>query len=66
MAKRDILSVLRNIMDKPADERDVIFDYEDDDFDEDDYDSNGIPFGCRACGGDYPHCKQGCSLFDDE
>ena len=30
--------------------------------DEDTY----IPVGCRACGGDYPLCKQGCPLFDDE
>ena len=25
-----------------------------------------IPVGCRACGGDYPRCKQGCPLFDDQ
>lgn len=24
-----------------------------------------IPEGCRACGGDYPFCRSGCSLFDD-
>lgn len=33
----------------------------------DDYyeDENYIPEGCRACGGPYPLCKQGCALFDD-
>ncbi len=33
----------------------------------DDYydDPNYIPEGCRACGGPYPMCKQGCALFDD-
>ena len=37
------------------------------DFDEDEYeDAMGIPFGCAACGGDYPNCRQGCSLFDDD
>lgn len=29
---------------------------------DDDYDD--IPVGCRACGGDYPHCKYSCPLFD--
>lgn len=24
------------------------------------------PEGCRACGGPYPICKQGCPMFDDE
>lgn len=24
-----------------------------------------IPEGCRACGGDYPMCKDSCPLFDD-
>lgn len=24
-----------------------------------------IPEGCRACGGDYPNCKDSCKLFDD-
>lgn len=33
--------------------------YEDDD---DDY----IPEGCRACGGDYPNCTDGCPLFDED
>ncbi|MDR2774890.1 MAG: hypothetical protein LBC19_09140 [Tannerella sp.] len=23
------------------------------------------PFGCRACGGPYPHCMTSCRLFDD-
>lgn len=37
------------------------------DFDEDEYeDAMGIPFGCAACGGDYPNCRQGCSLFNDD
>jgi len=30
--------------------------------DDDDY----IPEGCRACGGDYPNCKDGCALFDED
>ena len=25
-----------------------------------------IPSGCNACGGPYPLCKMGCSLYDDE
>ena len=24
-----------------------------------------VPAGCRACGGDYPHCKASCSIFDE-
>lgn len=24
-----------------------------------------IPEGCSACGGDYPHCKDSCPMFDD-
>lgn len=24
-----------------------------------------VPEGCRACGGPYPTCKDGCPLFDD-
>jgi hypothetical protein len=34
----------------------------DNDYDEDD---DYIPEGCSACGGDYPHCTEGCPLFDD-
>lgn len=38
-----------------------------DDFDEEEYEeAMGIPFGCAACGGDYPLCRQGCGLFDDD
>jgi hypothetical protein len=33
-----------------------------DDYGEDDGD---IPVGCRACGGDYPNCKDSCPMFDD-
>ena len=33
---------------------------------DDDEDSGYIPFGCRACGGDYPICKRGCPLFDED
>lgn len=25
-----------------------------------------VPVGCRACGGNYPNCKDGCPLFDDD
>jgi len=32
-----------------------------DDFDLDD----DIPEGCRACGNNYPYCKDSCPLFDD-
>lgn len=31
----------------------------------DEYDADYIPEGCRACGGDYPLCRQGCPLYDD-
>ncbi len=27
---------------------------------------HSIPAGCRACGGDYPDCKSGCPMFDDD
>jgi hypothetical protein len=30
------------------------------------YDDGYIPEGCRACGGDYPRCRQGCALFDED
>lgn len=26
---------------------------------------NVTPVGCRACGGDYPNCKDSCNLFDN-
>lgn len=32
---------------------------------DEDYDEDGIPEGCAACGGNYPHCKSSCPLFDD-
>jgi len=25
-----------------------------------------VPEGCAACGGNYPYCKDGCPLFDDD
>ena len=25
-----------------------------------------IPDVCESCGGDYPHCKRGCHLLDDD
>lgn len=31
----------------------------------DEYDPSYIPEGCRACGGDYPLCRQGCPMYDD-
>ena len=33
--------------------------------DDDDPDINSIPFGCRACGGPYPHCTDSCPMFED-
>lgn len=30
-----------------------------------DDDDDAIPEGCLACGGDYPNCRDSCSLFDD-
>lgn len=33
--------------------------------DYDPYDSNGVPDGCRECGGDYPNCRSSCSLYDE-
>ncbi len=24
-----------------------------------------VPSGCRACGGPYPRCRDGCPVFDD-
>lgn len=29
-------------------------------------DDSYIPEGCRACGGDYPICKRGCPIFDED
>lgn len=40
----------------------IIWDYEDED-DDDDYE--GIPQCCAACGGPYPDCMTACSIFDD-
>lgn len=28
-------------------------------------DNNDIPFGCQSCGGPYPDCIAGCSMYDD-
>lgn len=28
-------------------------------------DENDIPWGCDACGGDWPNCKTSCSMYDD-
>lgn len=25
-----------------------------------------MPEGCRACGGDYPNCKDSCPLYDSD
>ena len=35
-----------------------------DDNEEEEDDDVGIPVGCRACGGDYPNCKDSCPMFD--
>ena len=32
---------------------------------DDDDDSDRVPFGCAACGGDYPNCKDSCPIFDN-
>ena len=34
-------------------------------YDQEEFDYDDIPFGCRACGGDYPNCTTSCPLFDD-
>lgn len=39
--------------------------WDDNDFEQEEYDINDIPEGCRACGGEYPHCTSSCPLFDD-
>lgn len=39
-------------------------DVSDEDYDDED-DEDGIPAGCRACGGHYPECTDSCPLFDD-
>ena len=33
---------------------------------EEEYDENNPPPGCRDCGGPYPMCKDGCPMYDDE
>lgn len=45
---------------------DNIIDEDDGFYNEDlDYNDIDIPFGCRACGGDYPNCRDSCPLYDD-
>lgn len=59
-----IKGLLKGIAKEAAED---IFDEYSEDFDPDEYEEAfGIPFGCSACGGDYPNCRQGCSLFDDD
>ena len=31
----------------------------------DEEDADGMPDGCRECGGDYPNCRSSCNLFDE-
>lgn len=33
--------------------------------DDEEFGYDGTPYGCLACGGDYPHCADSCPLFDD-
>ena len=33
--------------------------------DDDDGKIDGVPVGCAACGGPYPHCTTSCPMFDD-
>ena len=33
--------------------------------DDDDDDIDGIPFGCSACGGDWPNCTSSCPMYDN-
>jgi len=35
------------------------------DEDDDCYEIDGAPIGCLACGGDYPNCKEACSIFNN-
>ncbi len=42
------------------DESEIIWEEDEDD------DVDDIPEGCRACGGPYPLCTDGCPLFDDD
>lgn len=39
--------------------------HEEDYIEDDEYDEDYIPPGCRACGGDYPRCTTSCPLFDE-
>lgn len=39
------------------------FDWQNDDDEE--WDGEGMPPGCAACGGPYPDCTDSCPLFDD-
>lgn len=36
----------------------------DEDYEFDD-ESEDIPAGCRACGGDYPNCTDSCPMYDN-
>lgn len=35
-----------------------------DEMPDEEYDDDNPPFGCAACGGPWPHCKDSCNLFD--
>lgn len=39
--------------------------FDSDELDWDDENEDGIPYGCRACGGPYPDCMTSCKIFDD-
>lgn len=39
--------------------------YEEDYIEDDEYDKDYIPPGCRACGGNHPRCTTSCPLFDE-
>ena len=49
----------------PACSKVVAFGEPDEDEGNDYYGADGVPVGCRACGGDYPNCKDACPLFDN-
>ncbi len=36
---------------------------DEDDWERDDTDEDGVPWGCKQCGGPYPNCTSAC--FDD-
>ncbi len=38
---------------------------DEDEWEPEEDDGDGIPWGCKVCGGPYPQCITSCKMFDD-